>query len=383
MGCCGSLEERLASAIFDGNVKRVGSLLRDRADPSAFVKVERHFYQTSAARVLFTESRANAEAKLQIAAMLWDAGAREVLNQAIMAGDLTTVQRCLESLSKAEVDINGWMPIANARCNPSKETAVNALMDEDCKAPMETKVTIARLLIDAKCRPDVWPNRALFEKPHAPILEVLLTARPLVNVNARNGDRTPLQQLLYHFGDWSEECRMLLNAGAEIDYYTLMEAVSHGRVYLIPTLLGEINIKGVWDEKKFHRVFGLTGQLLAESLPHHSLDVLSIIGAYMRWSVNPEEKNPYNGETALTVNIDLANDVILTPSTVHAWIEKHELNQQCKHIICDYFGLPFVYEKMPRGRAAWTVRDDSHDFDRMQYRIDMARIRAQFYDNLI
>lgn len=69
----------MASAVFDGNVKRVGSLLRDRADPSAFVKVERHFYPTSAARVLFTESQGSPEAKLQIAAMLWDAGAREVV----------------------------------------------------------------------------------------------------------------------------------------------------------------------------------------------------------------------------------------------------------------------------------------------------------------
>lgn len=171
-----------------------------------------------------------------------------------MVGDLTTVQRCLES--KAEFDINGWMPFATLRTNPTKETAVNVLMDEDSKAPMDTKVKIARILIDAKCRPDVWPNRALFEKPQAPILEVLLTARPLVNVNVRNGDRSPLQQILYSFGDWSEECRMLLNAGAEIDSFILREAVKYGRVYVIPTLLGEINIKGVWDEKKYHRVFG-------------------------------------------------------------------------------------------------------------------------------
>lgn len=168
------------------------------------------------------------------------------LADAIVKGNVAVVRQCLSF----GVNVTGTLKTPFGSKYAALELVHQSQSDE------KTKCEIAQLLVDAGAKPDhadSWRNTPLHSALcSAPVLKVMLSARPIPNVNAKNFyDDTPLH---IHAATGSEQCQLLIDAKADVKargrfgMSPLASAVAHGNVQAIPVLLAvadELDTKAV------------------------------------------------------------------------------------------------------------------------------------------
>lgn len=182
------------------------------------------------------------------------------LVDAVVRGDLRWVNWAVDFLIIKHLDINAATRDHSATQEGGYwRTAYHALVFE-CKAAIETRVEIAKRLVDGDCRPempDSLGRSALHHPCPAALMKIMFTTEPLPYLECANCGRPPLHDHITHRN--LEECKLLIENNANLTNVDgegntpLMLAVRHGMVELMEFLLKDKQaVKEQIDNKNKH-----------------------------------------------------------------------------------------------------------------------------------